>query len=138
MSLRAENHFPEHCPRCGAALKNRPGSRVVKWFVIRCGGVYKKKANIHSTTIGCWTAFQETRDAIEDFLENGSELDALACFSNQVTKTQEMDLKPFTRIHFHGLYYNPEPLGCPKCFLGLIKLARFFAKQKGCQSLFEI
>ncbi|WAO94302.1 Hypothetical protein NCS54_01188000 [Fusarium falciforme] len=88
MSLRAENHFPEHCPRCGAALNNGPGSRVVK-----------------CTTIGCWTAFQETRDAIEDFPENGPELEALACFSNQVTKTQEMDLKPFTRIHFHSLYF---------------------------------
>ncbi|KAJ3457980.1 hypothetical protein MRS44_012089 [Fusarium solani] len=39
MSLRAVNHFPKHCPRCGATLNSEPGSRVVKWFVMRCRGI---------------------------------------------------------------------------------------------------
>ncbi|EEU44947.1 uncharacterized protein NECHADRAFT_85201 [Fusarium vanettenii 77-13-4] len=117
MSLRADNHFPDHCPRCGAALNNGPGSLLVK-----------------CTTIGCWTAFQETGDAIANFLENGSGLESLDCFSNRITKTQEMDLTPFTRIHFYSLYYNPETSYCPKCFLGLFKLARFLTKEKGFDS----
>lgn len=134
MSLRADNHFPDHCPRCGAALNNGPGSLLVKWFVTRYRRVYIKEANTHSTTIGCWTAFQETGDAIANFLENGSGLESLDCFSNRITKTQEMDLTPFTRIHFYSLYYNPETSYCPKCFLGLFKLARFLTKEKGFDS----
>ncbi|KAI8659962.1 hypothetical protein NCS56_01214500 [Fusarium sp. Ph1] len=121
MSLRARNHFPKHCPRCGATLNNGPGSHVVK-----------------CTTIGCWTAFQETSDAIINFLENGTDLEALICFSDKVTEPQGMDLKPFTRIHFYSPYYNPETSYCLKCFLCLSKITFCFAKQERCKSLFEI
>ncbi|KAI8657986.1 hypothetical protein NCS57_01178900 [Fusarium keratoplasticum] len=94
MSLRAENHFPEHCPRCGAALNNGPGSRVVK-----------------CTTIGCWTAFQETRDAIEDFLENGSELEALNTTTiipfNLRAKGLALDLVVQNMANAFNQFFNP-------------------------------
>lgn len=121
MSLRADNHFPKHCPRCGVTLNNGPESHVVK-----------------CTTIGCWTAFQETSDAISNFLENGIDLEGPICFSDKVTEPQEMDLKPFTRIHFYSLYYNPETSWCPKCFLCLTKITLFFIKQERCKSLSEV